>query len=212
MSQEANQNKENNEDVKPEEKKAETEVKPEAKPSDVEKLTQQLSFLQADLAKAKSEEETWKNKYYEAFADLANTRKALDKDHENMVRYRAQGFVEKIIPTLDSFEMALAAKQDNPEVAKYLQGYNMIHTQLEQALKEEGVSFVEVKKGDKFDANTMHAIQTMEGDEDNLIAQPCLKGYLLHDRLIRPAMVIVTVKKAEEKKDESKDEKKADSK
>lgn len=206
---------------KPEEKKDETAPEtakaPEEEKKDplLAKYEQQISFLQADQTKLKEEAESWKNKYYLAYADLANTRKTLEKDHETAIRYRSQGFIERILPTLDSFEMAAKAKSDNPEVKKYAEGFNMIHTQLEQALKEEGVSFVEPKVGEKFSSDSMHAIQTVDGPEDNLIAAVYVKGYKLHDRLIRPSMVVVTKKPAEpleEKKEDAQDAKKEEDK
>ncbi len=190
--------------TKEQEKQEEQEEKEvdaqEEKPSEESKLEQQISFLKAENTKLKEEANNWKNKYYQAFADLANTRKSLEKDHETFIKYRAQGFIEKILPTLDSFEMASKAKVENPEFEKFAQGYKMIHTQLEQALTEEGIEFLEPKIGSDFDASYMHAVQTAEGEEDNKVVAIFVKGYKLHDRLIRPAMVVVS-KKKEEKKD-----------
>jgi molecular chaperone GrpE len=163
-----------------------------------DKLNQQLSFLQAENEKLKKEEESWKNKYYEAFADLANTRKSLEKDHQQMVKYRASSFIEKIIPALDSFNMAFKVDIQDPVAKNFAIGFKMILNQIEQAMQEEGVTFIEPKKGDKFDESCMHAIQTCDGEEDGLVSDVMSRGYKLHDRLLRPSMVVVTKKKVEE--------------
>lgn len=190
----------------PEIKEEEKENKEKSKESEeINKLKQQLSFLQAENEKLKKEEESWKNKYYEAYADLANTRKSLEKDHQQLVKYRVSGFVDKILPALDSFEMALKADIQDPVAKNFAIGFKMILGQIEQAMKEEGISFIEPNKGDKFDELKMHAIQTCEGEEDNLIASTMARGYMLHDRLLRPAMVVVTKKSQEDK--ENKDSK-----
>lgn len=180
-------------DEEPSEKKA---------PSEEEKLKQQISILNAELEKAKQEAETWKNKYYMAYADMSNLRKSVEKDHETFLKYRASGFLDKIMPALDSFDMAAASKPSDPTVQKFQEGYKMIHRQLLDGLRSEGVSFIEPKTGEAFDANVMHAVQTVEGEEDGKVAAVYTKGYRLHDRLIRPAMVVVT-RKAEEKKEEA---------
>lgn len=196
---------------KEQEKEKEEKKEPEAKeeksseqkgPSEEEKLKQQISALNAELTKAKLESETWKNKYYMAYADMSNLRKQVEKDHETFVKYRAAGFLDKIMPALDSFDMAAASNPTDPVVQKFQEGYRMIHRQLLDGLQSEGVSYIEPKKGDSFDANVMHAIQTVEGEEDGKVAAVYTKGYRLHDRLIRPAMVVVT-KKAEVKKEEA---------
>lgn len=198
------------EEIKKDEVKAEPKAEEEKKNTEKENYEQQLSFLKAELAKSKEESENWKNKFYQAYADLANTRKSLEKDHENMIRYRSQGFVEKMLPALDSFQMAFMVEPTDDKIKNYCTGFKMILGQLEQALSDEGIKMINPKKGDKFDASVMHAIQTVDGEEDNLVSSVYVKGYMLHDRLIRPAMVVVTKKKAEEKKDEQKKEKEAE--
>lgn len=178
------------------------------------KLKQQISLLEAKIEKKKSEVENWKNKYYQAYADLDNTRKNLEKDHQTMVKYRAQGFVERLLPALDSFQMAFSVEPKDENVKNYVQGFKMIYSQFEQAMKDEQISFINPEIGEDFDSSYMHAIQTVEGEEDNKIANVYVRGYKLKDRLIRPAMVIVTKKpeaQPEEEAKEVKTEEKSDS-
>ncbi len=168
----------------------------------------ELTLLKENLSKEKEESQKWKNEYYRAYADLANLRKDLEKDHAEAIKYRAEGFLDEIIPVLDNFYIALGAKANSEEAKNYQTGFSYIYNQLVNALVNEGVKEAAVKVGDEFDPMFMHAIDTVETeDEPNKVAAIHQKGYYLKDRLIRPAMVSVT-KKAE-KKDEKEEKKEA---
>ncbi len=162
--------------------------------------------LEKNLKEAQEESAKWKNEYYKAYADLANLRKSLEKDHAEALKYRAAGFLEEIIPALDNFYIALGAKTNSEEAKNYQIGFSYIYNQLVNALVNEGVKEASVKVGDPFDEKFMHAIDTVESEEEpNKVAIIHQKGYYLKDRLIRPAMVTVTKKKAE-KAEETKDD------
>lgn len=106
--------------------------------------------------------------------------------------------------------MALEAPAPTKEAANYQIGFTYIYNQLIQALSSEGLSELTPKVGDKFDPTYMNAIDVKETEEvePNLVMQVHAKGYKLHDRLIKAAMVTVS-KKPEEKKEEGSDEKAA---
>ncbi len=155
--------------------------------------------LKEENAKLLKAVEDWKNKYYLSYADMDNLRKSIEKDHREALKYRASGFIEKLLPALDSFNLALKAEPKSEEMKNFLQGFSFIYTNLINVLKDEGVSELEPKIGDKFDERFMHAIDTIESDgEENLVAKVYANGYKLHDRLIRTAMVYVTRHKQEE--------------
>ena len=137
-----------------------------------------------------------------------NLRNNLEKDHRESMKYRAEGFIEELLPVLDSFHMALVNEPTNPALKNYLIGFQFIYKNMVAALENEGVTEISPKVGDKFDSNTMNGVDTVEGEKDNVITKVYANGYKLHDRLIRPANVQVsTVKKDDEKKEETKDEK-----
>lgn len=155
--------------------------------------------LKEENAKLLKAVDDWKNKYYLSYADMDNLRKSIEKDHKEALKYRASGFIEKLLPALDSFNLALKAEPKTEEMKNFLQGFSFIYTNLINVLKDEGVSELEPKIGDKFDERFMHAIDTIESDgEENLVAKVYSNGYKLHDRLIRTAMVYVTKHKQEE--------------
>ena len=162
--------------------------------------------VEEELLKAKSDAEHWKNEYYKAYADMANLRKQIEKDHRESLKYRIEGFVENLLSILDAFDMALKNKPTTTEMKNYLIGFEYVHNSLLSVLENEGIQILEPKIGDKFDENTMHAVETTESDgEENLITQVRMKGYKLHDHLIRAAMVAVS--KHPSPKDEKKEDK-----
>lgn len=182
--------KKNEEDLK-----EETGVDPaltEKETKSDKKLLREVERLSQELEKATAECERWKNKYYEAYADLDNTRKNLNRDYDVALKYRGMGFIEKLLPALDSFEMAFKIIPADEKIKNYTKGFEMIYSQFEKALKEEGVTPIAPQIGDPFDHNNMQAIAVEDGEQDNLIKSVYLKGYYLKDRIIRPAMVVVT--------------------
>lgn len=170
------------------------------------KVLQEVQKLSKEVEELKEETNKWKNKYYEAYADLDNTRKSLSRDYDVAMKYRAMGFLEKLLPPLDSFEMAFKFKPTDEKIANYTKGFEMIYSQFEKAMADEGVTAIDPQVGDQFDHNTMQAIGVEEGEEDNIIKSVYLKGYFLKDRIVRPAMVIVS-KVKEEVKEETNEEK-----
>ena len=163
-----------------------------------------LHKVEEQRDKALADVEYWKNEYYRAYADTQNLRKTLEKDHLAAMKYRAEGFIEELLPVLDSFYTVLKNEPTNPELKNYLIGFQYIYRNLVTALENEGVKEIAPKPGDKFSPDTMNAVETVESDgEENLVVDVHLRGYKLHDRLIRPANVTVSVKHKEETKSES---------
>jgi len=166
----------------------------EKKDSEIKELTEQRNY--------------YKNQYYQAYADMQNLRKSLQKDHSEALKYRAEGFIEKLLPVLDGFYMALANEPNDPALKNYLIGFQYIYNNFQGAMESEGAITITPKVGDKFDPSTMNAISVEETEgEENLVIKTCLTGLKLHDRIIRPASVVVSKKKVEEtpKDDESLD-------
>ena len=164
-----------------------------------------LHKLEEEKEKAKADAEHWKNEYFRAYADTQNLRKQLEKDHMSAMKYRAEGFVDELLPVLDSFFAVLKNEPTDPNLKNYLIGFQYIYRNLVAALENEGVTEISPKVGDKFSADTMQVVETVESEgEENVIVDVHVKGYKLHDRLIRPANVTVSVKhkeKNEEKTD-----------
>ena len=164
------------EDVKDEEVVETTEtVEEEKQPSELE------------AAQARADE--FENKYLRAHAEMQNIQRRANEERQLLQKYRSQDLAKAILPSLDNLERALAVEGLTDDVKK---GLEMVQESLVHALKEEGIEEI-VAEGD-FDHNYHMAIQTMPADDEHpadTIAQVFQKGYKLHDRILRPAMVVV---------------------
>ena len=103
--------------------------------------------------------------------------------------------------------MALEANVTSQEMKNFLVGFEFIYRNLVSVLENEGVSELAPKVGDQFDPSTMQAIETVydENIKPNTITKVNVKGYKLHDRLIRPSIVVVSTNKKDEPKEEKED-------
>lgn len=154
------------------------------------------------IAKLNADLEHWKNEYYRAYADMQNLRKQVEKDHREAIRYRASGFVENLLPILDGFHMALQGEAKTEEMKNFLVGFEFIYRNLVNVLESEGVKEISPKIGDEFNPETMQAIDTVEGEgEPNKVLKVNVKGYMLHERLIRPSVVVVSKSKSQTKEE-----------
>ena len=147
----------------------------------------------------KKEEIDFKLKYLELLADLENMRKRTEQERSELIKYRAASFIREILPGLDMLEASINAKNVSDEVKNWLIGFKMIMAEFKKALESEGVTEIEAKIGDEFDANYHLAIEQVETDEvePGQIVKVNLKGYLLNNRLLRPTTVIVAKEKGE---------------
>lgn len=180
-------------------KMAEEEKKPSKKEKKEEK---KIAELQELLKKAEEEMANWKNKYYMAYADTENLKKQYDKEHHQIVKYRSMGFIEKLLPILDGFHMALTNEVTDPTLKNYLTGFQYIYKMMVDALESEGVTEISPKVGDKFDETIMDAVDTEESEgEENLVLRVYQKGYRLHDRMVRHARVVVSKHPTKEEKE-----------
>lgn len=170
-----------------------------------EKLSRKDKKLKEKLSQVEEEANVWKNKYYQAYADMDNLRKLMEKDHQQIVRYRAQGFLEALLPVFDNFYMAFKVKPEDPTLAAYCKGFEMIYNQMVAVLESEGVSEIVPNIGDKFDHGKMQAVDVVDGEQDDVVVDVANKGYMYRDRLVRPAMVIVSKIKKEETENTNQD-------
>ncbi|MGG3798185.1 nucleotide exchange factor GrpE [Metabacillus fastidiosus] len=146
---------------------------------------EKIAELEAKLDEAE-------NKMLRVQADYDNFRRRSRLDQEAAQKYRAQSLVTEIIPALDNFGRALQIEADDEKTKSLLQGMEMIHKQLIQALQNEGVEVIE-SVGLPFDPNFHQAVMQVEDEnfESNTVVEELQKGYKLKDRVIRPAMVKV---------------------
>ena len=134
--------------------------------------------------------------YLRSKAEVDNIRKRTEVEVANARKFALEGFVRDILTVRDSLEMAQAADQhsegENPS-ADLSEGLTLILKQLDMIFERFQVEMVEAVRGDKLDPDRHQAMSIEETDElpPNAITRVVQKGYLLNNRLLRPAMVIV---------------------
>jgi len=154
---------------------------------------EQIQALRAQAAKA---EEHW-DRFLRTKADLENYKKRAARERQESVRFANLSLMEKLIPTLDSFDMALAAvgNQDGNNLESLKAGLAMVHSQLKTALAAAGLQEIDATQ-QVFDPNVHEAVSHLESAKvpEGQVLQQLRKGYKLHERLIRPATVVVAQK------------------
>jgi len=126
-------------------------------------------------------------------AEMENNRKRAERDIENAHKYALKGFVENLLPVVDSMEMGqAAAAADNATLASIQEGLDLTTNMFVQVLQRSGLEQIN-PLGEKFDPERHQAISMIdvEGAESNSIVEVMQSGFLLNERLIRPAMVVV---------------------
>lgn len=127
-------------------------------------------------------------------ADFDNFRRRTQKEKEELAQYATSKLVGELIPVMDNFERALATVPASPESEAFAKGVNMIFRQLEGVLKSEGLTAMEAV-GQPFNPEYHQAIMQVESEEyeEGIVTEEVQKGYLLKDKVLRPAMVKVSM-------------------
>lgn len=188
-----NKKKESNEEkLKNEDEKianSECEVEPQYVPKDdYDKMQEQFNKALNTAA------------YYE------NQGKYYKSEYEKSIKYRSQSIVEELLRVLDGFQLAFKMDAPNKEAINYRTGFEFVYKLLLEALENEGVVQIVPKVGEKYDSKIHHAVEIIDTQDDsknNTVTETLLNGYMLKDRLIRPATVKVFAKKEEKEEIEN---------
>lgn len=160
---------------------------------------EQIEELQNRAAKA---DEHWE-RLLRTTADFDNFKKRAAREKTESAQYATASLLQKLLPVLDNFEMALAAAQNAKEAKNdsLQSGILMIQSQLKNVLAESGLEEVDAT-GKPFDPNFHEAVSEQESAEvaEGNVLQQMRKGYKFKERLLRPATVIVAKKPADNSK------------
>ena len=179
------------EDIQEEVKQEETEkVESEAKTKKEKK-----DKYKEQIAKLEEELKVQKNEYLKVFAEMENTKKRLKEDAIKERKYASQKVVSELVDPIDMLVKVINFGSPNPDIQNYLYGFKMIADKLVNILKDEGLGEVQALN-QKFDPKTMEAMSIVENDEleEDTVVEVKQTGYTYKDRLIRPAMVVVSKK------------------
>lgn len=184
---------ERNEQVVEEVKEAQVEeaVTPENSEETVEEKSE-AALLQEKVDELQAKLTETEGRTLRLQADFENYKRRVQMDKQAAEKYRAQRLVSDILPALDNFERAMQVEATDEQTKSLLQGMEMVHRQLLEALTKEGVEVIEAV-GKQFDPNEHQAIMQVEDSEfeSNAVVEEFQKGYKLKDRVIRPSMVKV---------------------
>lgn len=159
--------------------------------------------LLEQLEQARAEAAEHKDRYLRAAAEAENVRRRADHDVAGARKYAIEGFATEILAVRDSLEIARAleiSEDDGGAVAKMKEGLDLTLKQLDSALAKFSIDVVDPRQGEKLDPDRHQAMTTQESDNvpPNHILSVIQKGYTIHDRLLRPAMVVVAKKPQDE--------------
>ena len=143
------------------------------------------------LAEALARIEEQKDARLRAVAEADNVRKRAQADVAAAHKFSVERMAESLLPVMDSLDAALNAAKDAPQALR--DGLELTQKQLQAAFQRAGIGDIAPAVGERFDPHrhqAMAAVQA-EGAEPNTVVTVMLKGYRLHDRVLRPALVTV---------------------
>jgi molecular chaperone GrpE len=145
---------------------------------------------------AAPQNEDFRDRYMRTLADFENFRKRSEREKADFQRYALGSVIRDLLPVLDNFDRALEHAEEGDEFHK---GVSLIYKQLFDVLQRHGLKPI-VESGVRFDPNIHEAVIREEDPSvpSHTVSAILQKGYFLHDRLLRPAMVKVAVGGPEE--------------
>lgn len=152
-----------------------------------------IEALQAKLEEAQAKaDENW-DQLVRSRAEMDNMRRRTERDLVNAHKFALEKFAQELLPVIDSMEMGVAAAMDeNADVSKLREGTEMTLKMFETAIEKFGIKGVH-PHGETFNPEHHQAMTMIDSPahEPNTIIDVMQKGYLLNERLVRPAMVVV---------------------
>ncbi|ERL64511.1 GrpE [Schleiferilactobacillus shenzhenensis LY-73] len=152
-----------------------------------------VAALQKENKELKDKVAQLEDKYLRAEAEMRNMGNRQKKEIAGMLKYDGQKLAKSILPVADNLERALAADVTPDGIKQLHKGVEMTHEHLIHSLEENHITEIPAA-GKKFDPTMHQAVSTVPADKDHpadTVVQVLQKGYMLQDRVIRPAMVVV---------------------
>ena len=152
------------------------------------------------LKKKAAEKDEYYDKWLNVHAEYENTKKRLEKEKYEHIRFANEGIIARLFPIMDNFDMAFAAMEKAEDKGAMLEGIKLVQKEFHRVLEDSGVKKIETT-GKQFDPNVHEAVIAVETDEvpDGEIVEEVRSGYMLNDRLLRAAQVRVAKNTSDEK-------------
>ena len=167
---------------------------------------------ESEEERLQEEVRTLKEDKIRVLAEMENLRKRFDREKIDSIKYGSVNFARDILSPGDNLERALSAinqEEGHPQSIKNLiEGLKMVQKEFSSALEKNGISKIN-SMNEKFDPNLHQAMMEVERDDldEGIVVQEIQTGYMMHDRLLRPAMVGVSKKPKQNNTSEFQDEK-----
>lgn len=157
-----------------------------------EEMTSLLQEEYNELQEKARERDEYYNKWLGVHAEYENIRRRIEKEKENLRKFANEDIISTLFPIVDNFDMALDAMEKAPDKEAVMQGIKLVQKEFHRVLEDNGVKRIETK-GVQFDPNVHEAVMMVETEDypDGAVMEEVRTGYLLNDRLLRPAQVKV---------------------
>ncbi len=153
-----------------------------------------LTIAQAEVATLQAKNTELSDSYLRAKAEAENARRRADDEISKARKFAVENFAESLLPVTDSLEAGLAIKDATPQQIR--EGAEATLKQLRSALERNRVIEISPAAGAKFDPHQHQAISVVPADQEaNTVVTVLQKGYLIADRILRPALVTVAAPK-----------------
>ena len=144
--------------------------------------------LRAQVAQLDSRRQDLLNRLTRVQADFANYRRRTTEEAQELTRFANQAFAFEMLSVLDALERAFSSIPSELRLLTWIDGIALIQAQLSRVLDAAGVVPIECRAGDPIDV-AIHEVVLTDGDEATTVVAEMQRGYRMHDRVIRPALV-----------------------
>lgn len=162
---------------------------PGAEPQDAPTSDAKDLTVEERLTKAEEDSQRYLDNWRRAEADLQNVKRRAEHERSESARYAGASLIINILPIVDDFERAFQSLDGHVANMTWFDGVRLIYRKLLALLESAGVQPIKTE-GETFDPQFHEAVAHAEGEENKVISE-VQRGYLLHDRVLRPAMVVV---------------------
>lgn len=170
------------------------ETTAEVKATSTDEETVETKVEENPLAELEAKNDALEDQVLRLRAEIANMKRTNAKDRQDLAKYRSQKLATSMLEVVDNLERALQSETNSDDAKALKKGVEMVLSQLQNAFESENIKVID-PMGEKFDPNFHQAVSVMEaeeGQDSDVVINVLQKGYLLHERVIRPAMVIVS--------------------
>ncbi|MCW6665356.1 nucleotide exchange factor GrpE [Aerococcaceae bacterium NML191219] len=168
---------------------------PDNEESSVESMDETTEIVEVDpLAELQAERDKLEDQLLRMQAEIANMKRIHTREKQDAAKYRSQSLATNLLDVIDNLERALATEATSEDALALKKGIEMVYAQFIAAFEKEQITVIN-PLNQAFDPNLHQAVSVMpasEGQESETVVNVLQKGYQLSDRILRPAMVIVS--------------------